>query len=83
MKKLLIVLFLATLTGCSNPISSAVDKEGDETRLEMQNELAAAKIELTEEMKRQLDQVQVNISGQVISLLQYFLINGGKQWSKH
>jgi len=83
MKKLLIILSLATLTGCSNPISSAVDKEGDETRAEMQSELAAAKIELTEEMKRQLDQVQVNISGQVISLLQYFLINGGKQWSKH
>ena len=78
MKKLLIILFLTTITGCSNPISSAVDKEGDETRAEMQSELAAAKIELTEEMKRQLDQVQVNISGQVISLLQYFTINGGR-----
>lgn len=78
MKKLLIILFLMTLTGCGNPISSAVDKEGDETRAEMQNELAAAKIELTEEMKRQLDQVQVNISGEMISLLQYFTINGGR-----
>lgn len=78
MKKLLIIAILMTLTGCSNPISSAVDKEGDETRAEMQSELAAAKIELTEEMKRQLDQVQVNISGEVISLLQYFTINGGR-----
>lgn len=78
MKKLLIILFLMTLTGCSNPISSAVDKEGDETRAEMQAELAAAKVELTEEMKRQLDQVQINISGQMISLLQYFTINGGR-----
>lgn len=78
MKKLLIILFLMTLTGCSNPISSAVDKEGDETRAEMQTELAAAKIELTEEMKRQLDQLYVNVSGQMVSLLQYFSINGGR-----
>lgn len=78
MKKLLIIAILMTLTGCSNPISSAVDKEGDETRAEMQNELAAAKIELTEAMKKQLDQVRVSISGEVISLLQYFTINGGR-----
>ena len=78
MKKLLIILFLITITGCSNPISSAVDKEGDETRAEMQSELAAAKIELTDAMKKQLDQVQLNISGEVISLLQYFTINGGR-----
>ena len=78
MRKLILIAALALATGCSNPISSAVNKEGDETRLEMQNELAAAKIELTEEMKRQLDQVQINISGQMISLLQYFTINGGR-----
>ncbi len=78
MKRLLIILFLTILTGCSNPISSAVDKEGDETRAEMQNELASARIELTDAMKKQLDQVQVEISGQMISLLQYFLINGGR-----
>ena len=78
MKKLLIILILMTLTGCSNPISSAVDKEGDETRAEMQIELAAAKLELTEEMKKQLEQLYVNISGQMISLLQYFTINGGR-----
>jgi uncharacterized lipoprotein YajG len=78
MKKLILVVALALVTGCSNPISSAVNKEGDETRLEMQNELATAKIQLTEEMKRQLDQVQVNLSGQMVSLLQYFSINGGR-----
>jgi uncharacterized protein YceK len=78
MKKVLILLVLISLTGCSNPISSAVDKEGEETRLEMQNELATAKIQLTEEMKRQLDQVQINLSGQMVSLLQYFSINGGR-----
>lgn len=78
MKKLLIILFLMTLTGCSNPISSAVDKEGDETRAEMQTELAAAKIELTEEMKKQLEQLYANVSGKMISLLQYFTINGGR-----
>ncbi len=78
MKKFLIILTLMTLTGCSNPISSAVDKEGDETSAEMQSELAAAKIELTEEMKRQLDQLYVGVSGQMISLLQYFSINGGR-----
>lgn len=78
MKKLILIAALALVTGCSNPISSAVDKEGDETRLEMQNELATAKIQLTEEMKRQLDQVQINLSGQMVSLLQYFSINGGR-----
>lgn len=78
MRKLLILLVLISLTGCSNPISSAVDKEGDEARLEMQNELTIAKIELTEEMKRQLDQVRINLAGEMISLLQYFSITGGQ-----
>lgn len=78
MRKLILIAALALVTGCGNPISSAVNKEGDETRLEMQNELAAAKVELTEEMKRQLDQVQINLAGEMISLLQYFTINGGR-----
>lgn len=78
MKQCFLILCLVTLTGCSNPISSAVDKEGDETRVEMQNELAVAKIELSEEMKKQLEQLYINVSGQMVSLLQYFTINGGR-----
>lgn len=71
MKKLLLIISLATLSGCSNPISSAVDKEGEETRQQMQTELATAKVELTEEMQKQLDSLFINISGQLVSVLQY------------
>lgn len=78
MRKLILIAALALVTGCSNPISSAVDKEGDETRAEMQTELAVAKIELSEEMKKQLEQLYINVSGQMVSLLQYFTINGGR-----
>lgn len=31
----LILIGLILLTGCNNPISSAIDKEGDKTRAEM------------------------------------------------
>lgn len=45
MKKLILVICLSSiiLAGCSNPISSAVEKEGDKTRAEMQLELDLAK----------------------------------------
>jgi archaellum component FlaG (FlaF/FlaG flagellin family) len=47
MKKLIIIaLISATLTGCSNPISSQIDKEGDETRAEIQAEMAIARQEI-------------------------------------
>lgn len=45
MKKLFLI-GLILLTGCSNPISSQIDKEGDETRAEIQAEMAIARQEI-------------------------------------
>jgi len=75
MKKLLL-LGLIFLTGCTNPISSAIDKEGDKTRAEMQTELAVAKIELAEEMKRQLASATIEINGTVINAINYLTMVG-------
>ena len=45
MKKLLLILALATLTGCSNPIASDVRKEGELIRQEIQLQQERAKEE--------------------------------------
>jgi hypothetical protein len=45
MKKLLLI-GLICLTGCSNPILSQIDKEGDKTRAEIQTEMAIARQEI-------------------------------------
>ena len=72
MKKLLFAICLVAITGCSNPISSAVDKEGEETRIQMQTELATAKTEINAELQRQLETMYVNISGQLVNVMQLF-----------
>ncbi|HNX76082.1 MAG TPA: hypothetical protein PLM07_04040 [Candidatus Rifleibacterium sp.] len=71
MKKLLLIVCLVAASGCSNPISSAVDKEGEETRIQMQTELATAKNEINAELQRQLETMYVNISGQLVSVMQF------------
>ena len=45
MKKLLLILALATLTGCSNPTASDVRKEGELIRQEIQLQQERAKEE--------------------------------------
>ena len=45
MKKLLLILALATLTGCSNPTASDVRKEGELIRQEIQTQQERAKEE--------------------------------------
>ena len=72
MKKLFFIFCLVAASGCSNPISSAVDKEGEETRLQMQTELATAKSEINAELQRQLETMYVNISGQLVNVMQLF-----------
>lgn len=72
MKKLLLIICLISVSGCSNPISSAVDKEGEETRIQMQAELTAAKTEINTELQRQLETMYVNISGQLVNVMQLF-----------
>lgn len=73
MKKLILfgLLSLALLSGCKNPIGAAVDKEGEETRQELQAGLDQAKIELTDAMKQQLNNLFVDISGQIVPLKDY------------
>ena len=75
MKKLLLI-GLMLLTGCNNPISSAIDKEGDETRAEMQAEIAIARQEIAEETKRQLASATIEINGTVINAINYLTMVG-------
>lgn len=76
MKKLILFLVIATASGCSNPISSKVGEEGDETRYLMQNELATAKVEISEELRHQFEALLVEVSGRFISLFD-LLQSGG------
>jgi len=71
MKKLLLIGLLCLLPGCKNPIASAVDKEGEETRQQLQTELDLAKVELTNEMREQINNLFVDISGQIVPLAEY------------
>lgn len=56
MKKL-ILIGLILLTGCNNPIGSAISKEGDKTRAELQSELATAKQEISAENQAMTEQL--------------------------
>lgn len=73
MKKLLL-MGLILLTGCNNPISSQIDKEGDDTRAEIQAEMVIAKQEITAETQRQLEQIIVQIDGQIMNLMDYLTL---------
>lgn len=75
MKKLALI-GLILLTGCTNPISSAIDKEGDKTRAEMQAEIAIARQEIAEETKRQLASATIDINGTVINAINYLTMVG-------
>lgn len=75
MKKLLLI-GLILLTGCNNPISSAIDKEGDKTRAEMQVEMEIAKQQIAEETKRQLASATIEINGTVINAINYLTMVG-------
>ena len=75
MKKLLLVGIIF-LTGCNNPISSAISKEGDKTRAEMQVEMEIAKQQIAEETKRQLASATIEINGTVINAINYLTMVG-------
>lgn len=75
MKKLALI-GLILLTGCNNPISSAIDKEGDKTRAEMQSEMEIAKQQIAEETKRQLASATIEINGTVINAINYLTMVG-------
>ncbi|HAE38084.1 MAG TPA: hypothetical protein DCG57_05520 [Candidatus Riflebacteria bacterium] len=71
MKRLILIGLLCLLPGCKNPIGTAVDKEGEETRQQLQTELDVAKTELTEAMQKQMNDLFINISGQIVPLADY------------
>ena len=75
MKKLLLI-GLIFLTGCQNPISSGIAKEGDKTRAEMQAEMELAKQQIAEETKRQLASATIEINGAVINAINYLTMVG-------
>lgn len=75
MKKLALI-GLILLTGCNNPISSAISKEGDKTRAEMQVEMEIVKQQIAEETKRQLASATIEINGTVINAINYLTMVG-------
>jgi len=78
MKKLLLI-GLICLTGCSNPVSSKMEKEGDKTRAEFAAELTTAKIEISAELQAQIDRLSVEMGADidtVKSYLHYLLMQG-------
>ncbi len=70
MKKLLLIISLLALTGCNNPISSAIDKEGDKTRVELQQEVSAATQQIIdandEQVNALIDAIICIVNGQPI-----------------
>lgn len=64
-------MFPLFLVGCNNPISSQIDKEGDETRAELQTEVALAEQKITQEVKDMLTEMKVEINGTIVSVFEY------------
>ena len=75
MKKLLLIGIIF-FTGCQNPISSNIAKEGDKTRAEMQAEMEIAKQQIAEETKRQLASATIEINGTVVNAINYLTMVG-------
>lgn len=72
MKKLiLIVLIGATLTGCQNPISSQIDKEGDETRAEIAAEMVVAKQEIELMINNQVGSTTAELDNKLNAIINY------------
>ena len=70
MRKLLLIALIA-LTGCTNPIASSIDKEGDKTRAELQSELATAKQELSAENQAMIEQLAQRFGNDMSTVVDY------------
>ncbi len=75
MKKLALI-GLILLTGCQNPIGSAIDKESDKTRAEMLLEIEIAKQQIAEGTKRQLASATIEINDTIINAINYLTMVG-------
>lgn len=70
MRKLLLIALIA-LTGCTNPIASSINKEGDKTRAELQSELATAKQELSAENQAMIEQLAQRFGNDMSTVVYY------------
>ena len=70
MKKLLLIGPLL-LTGCNNPISSQVDKEGDETRAEIAAEMVIAKHEIQQMINNQVGSTTAELDNKLNAIINY------------
>ena len=78
MKKLLLI-GLIFLTGCTNPISSKISNEGDSTRQTITSEMATAKLEISEELRKELESIIINVDARIMNLFDYMTI---RQWGQ-
>lgn len=67
MKKLLLI-GLIFLTGCNNPISSKISDESESTRQTITTEMATAKLEISEELRKELEAMQITTNEQIIQI---------------
>ncbi len=59
------------LTGCYNPISSQIDKEGDETRAEIAAEMVVAKQEIQQMINNQVGSTTAELDNKLNAIIQY------------
>jgi len=70
MKKLLLIGLLL-LTGCNNPISSQIDKEGDETRAEIAAEMVVAKQEIETMINSRVGSTTAELDSKLNAIISY------------
>ena len=76
MKKIVLILLLAlsvATSGCKNPISASVEKEGDKTREDMIVELDAAKQDIYNAFKKEIDQSSQSNQDLINAYMQYLI----------
>lgn len=76
MKRLFFTTLLASMlftSGCNNPISASVEKEGDKTRADMIVELNAAKVDIYNAFKKEIAQSSQNNIDAINAYVQYLM----------
>ena len=76
MKKLFLAMLIASVaftSGCKNPISASVEKEGDKTRADMIVELNAAKVDIFNSFKSELDKSNQYNTELINAYMQYLI----------
>lgn len=76
MKWLFFTTLLASMlftSGCNNPISASVEKEGDKTRADMIVELNAAKVDIYNAFKKEIAQSSQNNIDAINAYVQYLM----------